>query len=79
MFNVLDELKEIQKFSEMDLEEMKEYISNLMQDTKDYDLYACMYGVLKAKIDYLISYAEAYKHYEKLAQHYNQEGNNDGE
>lgn len=74
MVNVLNELKKIQKFASMDGNEMEEYIHDLMPEIPDPDVYAAMFGALRARIDMLISYVEAYEHYEKLAQHYNQEG-----
>lgn len=79
MFNVLDELKKIQKFASMEAEEMKEYVNDLMPEIQDPDVYSAMFGALRARIDMLVSLAEAYEHYEKLAQHYNQERNDDGE
>ena len=79
MFNVLDELKKIQKFASMDAEEMEKYIHDLMPEVQDPNVYAAMFGALRARIDMLTSLVESYEHYGKLYQHYNQEGNDDGE
>lgn len=79
MNNVLDELKKIQKFASMDGKEMEEYIHDLMPEIQDPNVYAAMFGALRARIDMLITRIETYEHYEKLGQYYNQERKDDGE
>lgn len=79
MINVLKELKEIQNFTKMNYEEKEKYVKELMPDIENPEVYPAMFGAVEARIDMLIIMIEAYEHYEKLAQHYNQEGNENGE